>query len=101
MARGVIWRMIRSGSSGWSTLWVRSPPAAVEIRPTPTTRSPNSSGSCSASAMTVIPPMEWPTSTTGPSGTSSSSTVFRSRPSCSIVAWCFVERPERPCERWS
>jgi hypothetical protein len=59
-------------------------PAEVQTSATPTTRSPNSSGRPSASAMTVMPPMEWPTSTTGPVGTTSSSTRPRSRPSWSI-----------------
>ena len=59
----------------------------VEISATPTTRSPNSSGCCSASAMIVMPPIEWPTSTTGPSGTTSSRTCLRSWPSWSMVAW--------------
>ena len=55
-------------------------------RPTPTTRSPNSSGYWSASAMIVMPPIEWPTSTTGrPVGAAASMTAFRSRPSWSIV----------------
>ena len=42
-------------------------PAEVPMSATPYTRSANSSGRCSASAMIVMPPMEWPTSTTGPS----------------------------------
>ena len=50
---GIIGSRIRLGSS---------PPAVVETRPTPTTRSPNSSGCCSASATIVMPPIEWPTS---------------------------------------
>ena len=67
------------------------PPAVVEIRPTPTTRSPNSSGCCSASAMIVIPPIEWPTSTTGPSGTTSSRICLgRGR----AARWS-------PCPRWT
>ena len=35
--------------------------------------------------MIVMPPIEWPTSTTGPRGTRASSTAARSRASCSIV----------------
>ena len=66
------------GSSGSTTRCGSTPPAVVPIRPTPTTRSPNSSGCSSASATMVMPPIEWPTSTTGPSGTASSSTRSRS-----------------------
>lgn len=53
----------------------------------------------------VMPPMEWPTSTSGPSGVVASITALRSRPSNSMVtgspsAW---ERPRmlRPWLRWS
>ena len=45
-----------------------SPPAEVASRKTPTTRSPNSSGRCRASARMLIPPIECPASTTGPDG---------------------------------
>ena len=41
------------------------PRAAVEISTAPATLVPNSSGYWPASAMMVIPPMEWPTRTTG------------------------------------
>ena len=79
-----------------------SPPAVVEISATPTTRSPNSSGCCSASATIahaahrVARPAR-----PAPRATTSSRTCCRSRPSCSIVAWPSVDRPERPWERWS
>ncbi len=83
-----------------------SRPAEVPIRATPTTRSATYSGNWSASAITVIPPMECPTSTIGPSGTAASSTAFRSRPSRSMVTgsvpsiWPWP-REERPWLRWS
>ena len=93
-ARGPAWRRpatrtVRRAPSGRTGSRIRCTstlPAVVEIRPTPTTRSPNSSGCCSARAMIVIPPIEWPTSTTGPSGTTSSRTCLRSWPSWSMVA---------------
>ena len=61
----------------------------------------NSSGWRSANAMIVMPPMECPTSTTSPVGTSSRSTTSRSSPSWSMVACCLSVWPDRPCERWS
>ena len=89
------------GSSGSTMRWGSTPPAVVPIRPTPTMRSPNSSGCSSASATMVMPPIEWPTSTTGPSGTATSSTRSRSWPSCSMLACSSLDRPDRPWERWS
>ena len=100
-SRQAIWPPTVEGSSGTTSGAGRGRRRWCAIRPTPTTRSPNSSGCCSASATIVIPPIEWPTSTTGPSGTASSSTRSRSWPSCSMVAWSSVDRPDRPCERWS
>ena len=47
--RGSIGKRMRPGSS---------PPAVVEIRAAPTTRSPKSSGCCWARLMMLIPPME-------------------------------------------
>ena len=44
-------------------------PALVATSPTPWTREPNSSGCWCARLMTVMPPIECPTRTTGPSGT--------------------------------
>ena len=76
------------------------PPAVVEISAAPTTLSPNSSGYCSASEMTLMPPIEWPTTTQRP-GTVSSMTRRRSWPSWSIVQWSSLERAERPWLRWS
>ena len=58
------------------------PRAAVEMRTAPTTLVPNRPGYWSARAMMVIPPMEWPTRTTGPGpGAAASITAFRSVPS--------------------
>ena len=57
----------------------------MAISTTPTTRSPNSSGYSSANAMMVMPPIEWPTSTTGPSGTVVSSTARSASPSVGQV----------------
>ena len=43
-------------------------PADVDTSATPRTRSPNSSGRAAARHMIVMPPIEWPPSTTGPVG---------------------------------
>src|SRR6476661_1015 len=51
--------------------------------------------------MMLIPPMECPTSTTGPAGVVASSTSPRSRPVRSMVARVSLVQPERPCPRWS
>ena len=51
-----------------------SRPVEVESSATPITRGPNSSGCRSASDITAMPPIEWPTSTTGPVGATSAST---------------------------
>ena len=72
----------------------------VEIRAAPTTLSPKSSGWSSASEITVIPPIECPTTTQRP-GTVSSMTRRRSWPSWSMVLWSSLERAERPWLRWS
>ena len=76
-------------------------PALVLRKATPQIRSANSSGSCSANAMIVIPPRECPISTTRPSGAAAWITVCRSRPSCSMVHAVRGDRPERPWLRWS
>lgn len=78
-----------------------SPPALVEHSPTPITRSPNSSGCCSARAMIVMPPIECPIRITGPVGANRSTIPYRSAPSWSMLMFSFGDRPERPCERWS
>ena len=65
------------------------------------TRSPNSSGCWSASAMIVMPPIEWPTSTSGPVGAVASITAARSRPSWSMVACSAGPGRTAPCPRWS
>ena len=51
--------------------------------------------------MIVMPPIEWPTSTIGPVGTTWSRTALRSRPSCSMVLVSATERLDRPWLRWS
>src|SRR5215472_14896405 len=52
--------------------------------------------------MMVIPPMEWPTRTTGPvPGAAASITALRSAPSCPILPLPSAERPDRPWSRWS
>ena len=43
--------------------------------------------------MTVMPPIECPTRTTGPRGTRASSTAARSRASCSMVECSAAPRP--------
>ncbi len=71
--------------------------AAVEISATPMILPPNSSGCWSASAMMVIPPIEWPTSTTGWSpGAVAISTSCRSAPSWSMLTRSGSDRPDRP-----
>ncbi len=80
-------------------------PARVPISATPATRSRNSSGYWSASAIIVMPPIEWPTRTSGPVGATASITALRSPPSWSIPAGSPArkerERSERPWLRWS
>ena len=80
------------------------PKADVAIRATPTTRAfrpVNSSGCSAASVMSVIPPMECATITSGPSWATASIRVNRSRPSWSMVALPGTAGPERPWPRWS
>ena len=78
-------RMVRSTSgmtgarsraviAGSPKLTSDSRPVEVEISATPITRGPNSSGCRSTSDITAMPPIEWPTSTTGPVGATSAST---------------------------
>ena len=79
-----------------------SPLAAVEMRATPVTLVPKSPGCWPASAMMVMPPIEWPTSTTGMSpGATALMTRSRSAPSRSMLATPASERPDRPWSRWS
>ena len=56
-------RNVRSGDGipGTRPSGPLSPPAVVAMRTTPATREPNSSGCWPASAMIVMPPIEWPT----------------------------------------
>ena len=58
---------------------------AVDTRPTPSTRSRTISGCRTAYPITVMPPIEWPITTTGPVGAVAEMTVSRSRASWSIV----------------
>ena len=52
--------------------------------------------------MIVMPPIEWPTSTTRPpAGMVAASTAPRSAPSCSMVECSGSPRPDRPWPRWS
>ena len=74
----------RRGSTGPGCGAAAGRPRWSRSRPTPATRSPNSSGCRSAKAMIDMPPIEWPTSTTGPSGATCPITVARSSPSWSI-----------------
>ena len=85
----------RVSSSGSPKFRSARLPLDVEIRAAPTTREPNSSGRSAASPMIVMPPIEWPTSTTGPRGTRASRTAARSRASCSIVEFSECPRPGR------
>src|SRR5215467_506700 len=50
----------------------------------------------------VIPPMEWPTRTTGPApGAAASITALRSAPSWPMLPLPSADRPDRPWSRWS
>ena len=91
-------RVSRSGSPKFRSARL---PLEVEISAVATIRRPNTFGRRAASPMIVIPPIECPTSTTGPRGTRASSTACRSRASWSIVAFSAVPRPEAPWPRWS
>src|SRR5690349_19330216 len=52
--------------------------------------------------MMVIPPMEWPTKTTGPApGAAASITALRSAPSWPMLPLPSSDRPDRPWSRWS
>lgn len=63
---------------------------------------PNSSGCWPASAMIVIPPIEWPIRITGMSpGATAEITRLRSAPSWSMLAAPPGDRPDRPWSRWS
>ena len=53
------------------------------------------------SAIVVIPPIEWPTSTSGPSGATAEITEARSSPSWAIEYDEGSPRPDRPWPRWS
>jgi hypothetical protein len=78
------------------------PRAAVEMSTAPATLVPNRPGYWSARAMMVIPPMEWPTSTTGPApGAVASITALRSVPSWPMLPLPAADRPDRPWSRWS
>ncbi len=101
ITRGATMVPIWSGTQRPRMRCGRRPPAVVETSATPLTRSANSSGCRSARAMIDMPPIECPTSTTSPFGATSSITLARSSPSCSMVACSRSDRSERPCERWS
>ena len=90
-----------TGRSGAGSQSVGStPPAAVEISTAPVTLVPNSSGCWRASAMIVIPPIEWPTSTTGAGpGATAVSTAYRSAPSWEMVQDSRLHWPDRPWPR--
>ena len=76
--------------------------AAVPTRTVPRTRRPKSAWRDPAYAMIVIPPMEWPTSTSGESpGTVAAMTSARSSPSSRTVAFGGRPMVESPWPRWS
>src|SRR5579859_312489 len=78
------------------------PRAAVETSTAPATLVPNRPGYWSARAMMVIPPMEWPTRTTGAGpGAAASITALRSAPSWPMLPLPSADRPDRPWSRWS
>ena len=77
-------------------------PAEVEMNTTPRTRSTNSSGYSSASAMIVMPPIECPIRTTGPfAGTVWSITSLSASPRPSNVYSPRRSLVDRPCPGWS
>ena len=92
-ALGAARRSARPAAAGTPNVTSASRPGDVDTSATPTTRSPKSSGCWSASAMTVMPPIECPTSTTLPVGAVASRTASRSRPSWSMVAFSALPRP--------
>ena len=77
------------------------PPALVATKAAATTRSRTTSGNWWASDIMVMPPMEWPIRTSGPSGAASSITRCRSAPSWSIVHDSAGARSDWPWLRWS
>jgi hypothetical protein len=98
-------------SSAARTMWLNGtgspyavcvcPSAVVETNTRPAIREANSSGRRWAYSMMVIPPSEWPTSTTGPSPAVSRTTAARSSPSWASVASRRRIAQERPCPRAS
>ena len=80
---------------------ISSPPALVAMSATASTRSRTTSGCCPAYDITVMPPIECPTSTTGPLVQVASMTAARSRPSWATVQFSSAGWPDRPCPRWS
>ena len=95
-----IWARTSSPASGRPRVTVSSAPDDVETNAAPTTRS-KTSGRCSASAIIVIPPMECPASTSGPSGASVSISIAQSRARLSIVQAARVTGADSPWPRWS
>src|SRR5690606_8738088 len=77
-----------------------SPPLAVDTSAIPRART-TTSGWRSARAMSVIPPMECPASTSGPAGATAARTAARSSASWSIVIVAGSTAEERPWPRWS
>ena len=51
--------------------------------------------------MIAMPPIEWPASTSGPSGATAAITAARSSASWSMVIEAGSTAAERPCPRWS
>src|SRR5579859_7226320 len=91
------------GSQGTRPSGLLSPDAVVAISTAPTILDPNSPGCPPASAMIVMPPMEWPASMTRVfPGATACSTACRSSPVWfTLTGGPAAARPERPCPRWS
>ena len=71
---------------------ISAPPGLVDTSATASTRSRTTSGCCPAYDMTLMPPIECPTSTTGPVVQVASRTAARSRPS-----WATVQSSRAGC----
>ncbi len=76
--------LARATRDGRPSLALSKRPAEVDISATPRTRLPNHSGYCSANAMIVMPPIEWPTRTIEPSGTVALRMAARDLPSAAM-----------------
>ena len=71
------------------------------MAPKATTRSRTRSGCVAPSAIVVMPPMEWPTSASGPSGATASMTALEVLAELGDRVGRPGAAPDRPWPRWS